>query len=60
MNLETFSKQFLIKINNYDSIIIYRHKSPDGDALGSQFGLGEWLKRNFSNKKIYYVGECKV
>ena len=48
----------LIKfINDYDTIVIYRHARPDGDALGSQFGLREVLRSNFPNKKIYAVGD---
>ncbi|MBQ4086159.1 MAG: bifunctional oligoribonuclease/PAP phosphatase NrnA, partial [Clostridia bacterium] len=26
-------------IKEYDTIVIHRHSSPDGDALGSQIGL---------------------
>lgn len=48
----------LIKlINDYDTIVIYRHARPDGDALGSQFGLREVLRSNFPNKKVYAVGD---
>lgn len=48
----------LIKlINDYDTIVIYRHSRPDGDALGSQFGLREVLRDNFPKKKIYAVGD---
>ena len=45
------------KINNYDQIIIHRHKRPDLDAFGSQMALKEFLKINFLDKEIYAVGE---
>ncbi len=56
-NLEVFFKELVQKINKYNTIVIFRHKSPDGDALGSQFGLGKWIENNFKNKQVKYVGE---
>ena len=44
-------------VKAYDTIIIHRHSSPDGDAMGSQIGLKNILKDNFPNKKIYAVGD---
>ena len=41
----------------YDTIIIHRHKNPDGDALGSQIGLKELILANFPTKKVYIVGD---
>lgn len=52
-------KEILKKINDYGTIIIHRHQKPDGDALGSQFGLKEILKNKFPNKRILIVGEKK-
>ena len=43
----------LNKIKEYDSIIIFRHKRPDGDAVGSTNGLAEIIRASFENKKIY-------
>lgn len=45
------------KIKQYDTIVIYRHQSPDLDALGCQVGLFTWIKDNFPNKDIIYVGD---
>lgn len=45
------------KIEEYDSIIILRHRQPDLDALGSQFGLAKTLKQHYPNKSIYVVGD---
>lgn len=44
-------------IKKYKNIVIFRHKRPDPDAIGSQMGLKEILKLNFPDKKIYAVGE---
>jgi len=43
-------------IEAYDTITIFRHIKPDGDAYGSQFGLATYLKYRYPNKKIYCVG----
>jgi len=44
-------------IQEYDSIVIARHKNPDLDAYGSQFGLYYALKEKYPNKKIYAIGD---
>ncbi len=49
--------QILQEIKNHSTIIIHRHTSPDGDALGSQIGLKHILQDNFPEKKIYIVGD---
>ena len=57
---KTLHKQFKYleeKIKEYDHIVIYRHTSPDFDALGSQMGLYQWIKDNFPTKDIHFVGE---
>lgn len=42
----------------YDRIIIHRHKTPDGDALGSQIGLKHLLLENFPGKEVLTVGDA--
>ena len=44
-------------IKKYDTIIIHRHKNPDGDALGSQIGLKHILRDSFPEKKVLVVGD---
>ena len=44
-------------IKRFDTIIIHRHSSPDGDAIGSQIGLRNVLQYNFPQKRIYAVGD---
>ncbi len=50
-------KEIYNEIKKYDLIIIHRHQKPDGDALGSQFGLKEILKTKFPEKIILVVGD---
>ncbi len=44
-------------IRDFDTIIIHRHFSPDGDALGSQTGLYGLIRDNFPEKAVYRVGD---
>lgn len=50
-------KQALELIKKYDTIIIHRHSNPDGDAIGSQVGMRQLIKRNYPNKTVYIVGD---
>ncbi len=45
------------KIKVYDRIVIFRHKRPDGDAIGSTLGLRGILKLSFPQKEII-VNNC--
>ena len=47
-------------IKSYERIVVFRHVMPDFDALGTQMGLVAWLKDNFPNKEIRYVGDNHV
>ena len=51
-------EKILALIEQYDRIIIHRHKNPDGDAIGSQIGLKYILKENYPEKEIYAVGDA--
>ena len=53
-------RRMLRAIKRYDRICVFRHLMPDYDALGSQMGLVTWLKDNFPNKEIHYVGDNHV
>lgn len=50
-------QQIFNEIEAHDSIIILRHVRPDGDCIGSAFGLREVLTASYPNKKIYCVGD---
>lgn len=43
-------------VEQYDIITIYRHVSPDADALGSQFGLKQWIQEAYPEKQVYALG----
>ncbi|WP_027121371.1 DHH family phosphoesterase [Mycoplasma leonicaptivi] len=53
------SKVAIDAIKKYKNIVIFHHIRPDGDCLGSQFGLAELIKTNFPDKKVYTVGDNK-
>lgn len=44
-------------IEQYDTIILHGHIRPDGDCIGSQYGLYYLLKENYPKKNIYITGE---
>jgi phosphoesterase RecJ-like protein len=52
MSLET-TKRILDKIKEYNRIILFRHKRPDGDAVGSTMGLAEIIRATFPEKEVY-------
>ena len=54
MNIEKM-RSVLDKIKEYDDIIIFRHKRPDGDAVGSTKGLREILRLTYPKKNVYLV-----
>ncbi|MBP5216439.1 MAG: bifunctional oligoribonuclease/PAP phosphatase NrnA [Bacilli bacterium] len=47
-------------IRSHQKIVIYRHIKPDFDAQGSQMGLYTFLKDNFPEKEIHFVGDNHV
>lgn len=50
-------REVLNLVETYDSIIVARHKNPDLDAYGAQFGLFYALKNKYPEKNIYVVGD---
>jgi phosphoesterase RecJ-like protein len=47
-------------IKRYDRIVVFRHIKPDFDAMGTQMGLTTFLKDNFPEKEIHFVGDNHV
>lgn len=43
-------------IESYETIAIFRHVNPDGDALGSQVGLAKSIKATYPDKTVYVLG----
>ena len=54
MNIEIM-RTILNKIKEYDRIIIFRHKRPDGDAVGSTKGLREILRLTYPEKEVLLI-----
>ena len=54
MNRESM-QHILDKIKEYDRIVIFRHKRPDGDAVGSTKGLREILRLTYPQKDIRLI-----
>ncbi|MBR3617291.1 MAG: bifunctional oligoribonuclease/PAP phosphatase NrnA [Acholeplasmatales bacterium] len=50
-------EKILELIKKYNRIIIFGHVRPDGDCIGSQFGLYEIIRNSFPDKEIYISGE---
>jgi len=60
MNLKKLHEEYKFlfkKIKEYDTIVFFRHLIPDYDAFGSQMGFAQWVKDNFPNKEVHFVGE---
>ena len=50
---EKIKKKILEKIKSYGTVIISRHRRPDGDAVGSTKGLYGILKLTYPEKRIF-------
>lgn len=53
-------RKVIAAIKKYDRIALFRHVTPDYDALGSQFGLMTWIKDNFPNKEVICLGDNHI
>ena len=51
------TKQIINKIEEYNKIIIVRHRRPDGDCLGASLGLRAILRESFPEKEIVSIGK---
>ena len=49
-------EKIISKIEEYDSIVIFGHRNPDGDCYGSQIALRNILRDRYPTKSIYCVG----
>jgi len=59
-DIEIIGRKILKKIKEFKRIFVFRHESPDYDALGTQFGLYTFLKENFKDKEIHATGFANV
>lgn len=46
----------LEQIEKAEIITLYRHENPDCDAVGSQWGLKNWICENWPEKQVYALG----
>ena len=49
-------EKIISKIEEYDSIVIFGHRNPDGDCYGSEIALRNILRNKYPTKSIYCVG----
>lgn len=49
-------QKILKKINDFDNIIIIPHIRPDGDCMGSSFGLKHTIESIHPGKNVYVLG----
>lgn len=49
--------EILKKIEEFDTIVLFRHVFPDPDSYGSQNGLKSIIENTYPNKKVYLLGE---
>ena len=50
-------KNIINKIEEYDTIAIYRHVFPDPDSYSSQTTLKSIIENTYPNKKVVLLGE---
>lgn len=53
-------KKVIDEIKHFNKIAIFRHIKPDYDAIGSQLGMFYFIKDNFKDKDVIYIGEDHV
>ncbi len=56
MKKQEIEKIVFEKIEKAESIVIFGHVNPDGDCVGSVFGMKKELQYLFPDKRIYGVG----
>lgn len=56
MNRE-IKEKILEKIREYDRILLFRHRRPDGDCMGASKGLKEILRDSFPQKEVYIIDD---
>ena len=49
-------EKIISKIEQYDSIVIFGHRNPDGDCYGSEIALRNILRTKYPTKSVFCVG----
>lgn len=52
--------KFFELVKEFKHIAVFRHDHPDYDAFGSQLGLATFIKDNWPDKDVIYVGDDHV
>lgn len=55
--MKELMKDIINKIEEYDTIAIYRHVFPDPDSYSSQTALKSIIENTYTNKKVVLLGE---
>lgn len=55
LSLNWFSEFFNI-VEQHQTITVFHHVAPDGDAYGSSLGLAAFLREKYPDKKVYVGG----
>ena len=50
-------EHILKKLKEFNTIILHGHTRPDGDCIGSQYGLYHMIKATWPEKRVYVTGE---
>ena len=50
-------RRIIKAIEKFDKIALFRHTTPDYDALGSQLAFASWIKDNFPEKEVICLGD---
>ncbi|MBR7077744.1 MAG: bifunctional oligoribonuclease/PAP phosphatase NrnA [Clostridia bacterium] len=56
-NNARIKRKILNEIKKADTVILCRHKRPDGDAVGSTMGLAEIISASFPEKRVFLDNE---
>lgn len=48
------------KVKDFKKIIIFPHARPDGDCIGTSFGLKDIIETSFPDKEVHVAGETSV
>ncbi len=59
MNLEKLT-EIKNTIEEFDTIVIFPHGRPDGDCIGTSYGLKNIIEQTYPNKKVYVSGESSL
>lgn len=54
---KTKLQQIYDTIESYQKVIILPHRRPDGDAIGSSFGLRDIIATTWPDKQVHVIGE---